>query len=122
MVMTHLLRLEWVQYQALRVALGLMSIHPCNGGKLELQIPCFWFLSIGPLFEDEAWSARGAKPGSLHQGIFQFLITGYSSVQIFYAAYLGTSLIDGHMEKKLVNVQEAMYPLVASRVLLTGSS
>jgi hypothetical protein len=32
---------------------------------------------------------------------------------------LGTSLEDGHMEKKLVNVQEAMYSLVPPREQLT---
>jgi hypothetical protein len=34
-------------------------------------------------------------------------------------ALLGTPLEDGHMEKKLVNVQEAIYSLVAPRELLT---
>jgi hypothetical protein len=32
---------------------------------------------------------------------------------------LGTPFVDGHMEKKLANVQEAMYSLVAPRELLT---
>jgi hypothetical protein len=30
-------------------------------------------------------------------------------------ALLGTLLVDGHMEKKLANVQESMYPLMATR-------
>jgi hypothetical protein len=37
-------------------------------------------------------------------------------------ALLGTSLVDGHMKKKLANVQEAMYSLVAPRELLTVTS
>jgi hypothetical protein len=37
-------------------------------------------------------------------------------------APLGTYLVDGHMEKKLANVQEAMYKLVAPRELLTVTS
>jgi hypothetical protein len=37
-------------------------------------------------------------------------------------ALLGTPLVDGHMEKKLTNVQEAMYSLVAPRELLTLTS
>jgi ribonuclease HI len=38
-------------------------------------------------------------------------------------ALVGTLLVEGHMEKKLVNVHpEAMYSLVASRELLTVSS
>jgi hypothetical protein len=37
-------------------------------------------------------------------------------------AVLGTPLVDGHMEKKLANVQEAMYSLVAPRDLLTVTS
>jgi hypothetical protein len=37
-------------------------------------------------------------------------------------ALFGTPLLDGHMEKKLANVQEAMYPLVVPRELLTVTS
>jgi hypothetical protein len=37
-------------------------------------------------------------------------------------ALLGTFLVDGHMEKKLNNVQEAMYSLVAPHELLTVTS
>jgi hypothetical protein len=37
-------------------------------------------------------------------------------------ALLGTPLVDGHMEKKLANVQVAMYSLVAPRELLTVTS
>jgi hypothetical protein len=37
-------------------------------------------------------------------------------------ALLGTPLVDGHLEKKLANVQEAMYSLVAPRELLTVTS
>jgi hypothetical protein len=37
-------------------------------------------------------------------------------------ALLGTSLVDGHMEKKLANVQRAMYSLVTPRELLTVTS
>jgi hypothetical protein len=33
-----------------------------------------------------------------------------------------TALVDGHMEKKLANVQEAMYSLVELRELLTVTS
>jgi hypothetical protein len=35
---------------------------------------------------------------------------------------LGTPLVDEHMKKKLANVQEAMYALVAPRELLTVTS
>jgi hypothetical protein len=37
-------------------------------------------------------------------------------------ALLGTSLVDGHMKKKLANIQGAMYSLVAPRELLTVTS
>jgi hypothetical protein len=37
-------------------------------------------------------------------------------------ALLVTPLVDGHMEKKLTNVQEAMYSLMAPRELLTVTS
>jgi hypothetical protein len=37
-------------------------------------------------------------------------------------ALLETPLIDEHMEKKLANIQEAMYSLVAPRELLTVTS
>jgi hypothetical protein len=37
-------------------------------------------------------------------------------------ALLGTPLVDGNMEEKLANVQEAMYSLVAPRELLTVTS
>jgi ribonuclease HI len=37
-------------------------------------------------------------------------------------ALLGTPLVDGHMEKKLTNVQEAMYSMVAPCELLTVTS
>jgi hypothetical protein len=38
------------------------------------------------------------------------------------SALLGNPLVDKHMEKKLANVQEAMYSLVAPRELLTVTS
>jgi hypothetical protein len=34
-------------------------------------------------------------------------------------ALLGTPLVDGYMEKKLANVQEAMYSLVAHKIIST---
>jgi hypothetical protein len=37
-------------------------------------------------------------------------------------ALIGTPLVEGHMEKKLANVQEAMYSFVAPRELLTVTS
>jgi hypothetical protein len=47
--------------------------------------------------------------GSLHQGILRCFVTRNE-----LPALLITPLVDGHMKKKLANVQEAMYPLVAS--------
>jgi hypothetical protein len=70
-------------------------------------------------------SAGGAEHGSLHQRIFRCIINGYSSVPVFHVArpaLLGIPLVDKHMKKKLANVQEAMYSLVAPHDLLTVTS
>jgi hypothetical protein len=88
MTKTHMLGLEGVQYRALRIALGPMGSTPNNclgvlGGIriIELQIPCCCFLSIGPSFEGDPWSARGAEHGSLHHKIFRYFIIGYRSIR-----------------------------------------
>jgi hypothetical protein len=41
---------------------------------------------------------------------------------LWIPALLGTPLVDEHMEKKLANIQGAMYSLVAPRELLTVTS
>jgi hypothetical protein len=50
------------------------------------------------------------------------IVPSESFTQHELPALLGTPLVDGHMEKKLSNVQEAMYSLVAPRELLTVTS
>jgi hypothetical protein len=132
MAKTHMLGLKRVQYRRLRIALGLMGSTP-NTPKiriLELQIPCYCFLLIGPPFEGEACSAGSAEHGLLHPGIFRCFIMDIVDIVPFESftryelpALLGISLVDGHMKKKLANVmQEAIYSLVAPRELLTVAS
>jgi hypothetical protein len=41
------------------------------------------------------------------------VVPSYTFTRHELPALLGTPLVDGHMEKKLANVQEAMYSLVA---------
>jgi hypothetical protein len=88
---------------------------------------CRCFLGCASILFDTAvmgtWSAGGAEHLSLHQTIFRCFIIGYSSSESFtrhkLPALPGTPLLDGHMKKQLVSVQEAMYSLVALRELLT---
>jgi hypothetical protein len=57
------------------------------------------------------------------------LVSSQNCIKLFHGktrnelpALLGTPLVDGYMEKKLANVQEAMYSLVAPHELLTVTS
>jgi hypothetical protein len=50
------------------------------------------------------------------------IVPSESSTRHELPALLGIPLIDEHMEKKLANIQEAMYSLVAPRKLLTMTS
>jgi hypothetical protein len=94
-----------------RAALGLMRCTPnlgvLCGGRIRILELCCCFLLIEPPFEGEAWSAGGAKHGSMHQEIFLFFVTGYSSI-CELPALLEAPLVNGHVEKKLFNSQEAM--------------
>jgi hypothetical protein len=91
-------------------------LHTTNGGKiriLEFQIPGFYFLSIRPLFDGEAWSAGGTDHESLHQGKFPLNIVPFEFfTRHELSALLETSLVYGHMENKLANIQEAMFSLL----------
>jgi hypothetical protein len=140
MARTHMLGLERVQYRALSIALGLMGSTPKN---------CLGVLSgIPPLAERFAYlnfrylvaafyrlghllRRRVGMLGALNMGR---CIRGYSDVLSLdivpsksftrheLPALLGVPLVDEHMEKKLANVQGAMYSLVAPRELLTVTS
>jgi hypothetical protein len=61
--------------------------------------------------------------GRCIRGYFEVLssdmVPSESFTQHELPALLGIPFVDGHMEKKLSNVQEAMYSLVAPRALLT---
>jgi hypothetical protein len=48
------------------------------------------------------------------------IVTSFTRYEL--PALLGTPLVDGQLGKKLANVQEAMYSLVAPRELLTVTS
>jgi hypothetical protein len=69
---------------------------------------------------------RLGELGALNMGC---CIKGYSDVLSLdivpsesFTRHERPALVDGHMEKKLANVQEAMYILVAPRELLTVTS
>jgi hypothetical protein len=131
---------ERVQYRLLRIALGLMGSTPNN---------CLCVLDgIPPLAERFAYLKfrylvaafyRLGHPLRERLGVLGALnmgrcIRGYSDVLSFdivpaksfrrheLPALLGTPLVDEHMEKKLANIQGAMYSLVALRELLTVTS
>jgi hypothetical protein len=124
----------------LRIALGLMGSTPNN---------CLGVLSaIPPLAERFAYLNfrylvtalyRLSHPLRERLGVLEALnidrcIRGYpvvlscdivmseSFTRYELSALLGTPLVDEHMEKKIANVQEAMYSLVAPRELLTVTS
>jgi hypothetical protein len=132
-VKTHMLGLERVQYRALRIALGLMGSTPnnCLGVLigipplaedsliLELQIPCFYRLGH-PLRERLGVLGRCIKGYS--DVLSLDIVPSKSFTRHGLPALLGTPLVDGHMEKKLANVQESMYSLVAPRELLAVTS
>jgi hypothetical protein len=50
------------------------------------------------------------------------IVSSESFTQHELPALLGTPLVDGYMDKKFANVQEAMYSLVAPHELLTVTS
>jgi hypothetical protein len=60
-----------------------MSVLSGKDNILERQIPSCCFLSIGPPFEGEAWSADGAEHG-LHRGVFRSFVTEYISGRILH--------------------------------------
>jgi hypothetical protein len=74
---------------------------------LELQIPCCSFLSISQPF-DEVSSAGALYMGYSDVSSFD-IVPSESFTRHELPALLGTPLVDGHMERKLANVQEAMY-------------
>jgi hypothetical protein len=137
---THMLGLERVKHRALRVALDLMESTPNN---------CLCVLSgIPPLAERFAYlnfiylvaafyrlghplRERFGVLGALNMGgcikrysdvLSLDIVTSESISRHELPALFGTPLVDEHMENKLVNVQEALYSLVAPRKLLTVTS
>jgi hypothetical protein len=98
---------------------------PPKSKLIEIEGKCF-LESASILFDTAVmgtWSAGGAEHWSLHQTIFRCFIIGYSPSEYFTRHKLPalpvTPLVDGHMKKELVSIQEAMYSLVALRELLT---
>jgi hypothetical protein len=72
------------------------------------------FYRLGHSLRERLGVLGGAEYVSLHQRIFQFLIildivSSESFTRHVLPAFLRTLLVDGNMEKKLANVQEAMY-------------
>jgi hypothetical protein len=135
-----MLGLERFQYRALRIALGLIGSTPNN---------CLGVLSgIPPLAERFAYlnfrylvaafyrlghplSERLGVLGALNMGRCIGRYSDVLSLEIVPSEsftwhelppLLRAPLVDEHMEKKLVNIQEAMYPLVAPHELLTVTS
>jgi hypothetical protein len=112
------------------------SPHPPNNflgviGGISPLVEMFAYLNFRYLvvaFYQLGHSLR-ERLGALHQGIFQCFIIEYSSVRILHAVWVtstpwnpfGRWAIE-HMKKKLANVQEAMYSLVAPCKLLTVTS
>jgi hypothetical protein len=123
----------WVQNWALRIPLGLIGSTPNNClGVLSGTPPLakrFAYLNFRYLV---AAFYRLSHPlrerlGVLRALIMGHCIIGYSDVLSLdivpsesftwheLSAFLGTPLVDGHMEKKLANDQEAMNSLVTRR-------
>jgi hypothetical protein len=139
MAKTHMLGLERVQYRALRIALGLIGSTPNNSLGVLSGIPLaerFAYLNFRYLV---AAFCRLGHPLRERLGVLGALnigrcIRGYSDVLSLDKVpsesftwhelpfILGTPLVAGQMEKKLANVYEAMYSLLAPRELLTVTS
>jgi hypothetical protein len=103
----HMLSLENVKYQALRIALGLSvlsGIPPLTERFAYLNFRSF----LSPTFEGEAWSAGAQKIGRCIRGYSDVLSLGIAPFESFtwheLSALLDTPLVDGHMEKKPANV------------------
>jgi hypothetical protein len=128
------------QYRVLRIALGLLGSTPNNCLVVLSGIPplaeTFAYLNFRYLVTDfyrldHPLRERLGVLGAQNMGR---CIKGYSDVLSLdivpseslkrheLPALLGALLVDGHMEKILANVQEAMYLLVAPRELLTVKS
>jgi hypothetical protein len=124
---TNMLGLERVQYRALRVALGLMGFTPNNCLGVLAGIPPLAerFSNLNFRYLIVAAVYRLGHPLRERFGVLRALNMGrcikrYSDVLSLdivpsesftwheIPRVLGTPLVDGHMEEKLFNVQEAM--------------
>jgi hypothetical protein len=132
--------LERVQYRALRIALGLMGSKPNNCLGFLSGIPLLAerfaylnfryivadFCGFGHLLRERLGVLGALKIGRCVGGYSEYSsldkVPSESFTRHELPALLGTPLVDGQMERKLANVQEAMYSLVAPRELLTMTS
>jgi hypothetical protein len=126
MAKTHMLGLERVQYRALRIALGLMGSTPNNclgvfGGILQFAEK-FAYLNFRYLV---AAFYRLGHPLSERHRVLGALNMGRCIREYFDVLSLDivpSESFTQHMDRKLSNVQEAMYSLVAPCELLTVTS
>jgi hypothetical protein len=132
-----MLGLERVQYRALRISLGLMgsTTNNCLGvlGGIPPLAERIAFLNFRYLVAafyrlDHPLRERLGVLGALNMGRCVWGYSDFLSLDIVSSksftrhelpALLGAHLVDEHMKKRLANVQEAIYSLVAPRERLT---